>query len=114
MRVLYPAGERFGDRLAQYNQSQLNPSIGAELGHDVARVDPLSAIGADERGVHAVAAGLVQQCERRTGLTRHPPVAPSQQGDDHRVQITTLLGETVLEPRRLLLIAHLFEDARGN
>src|SRR5262245_53283187 len=73
-----------------------------------------AAFGADEVGVHGVAAGLVLQGQRGAVFVGHPAVAPAKHGDDHRVELEALLGEAVFVARRLVLVADLLEDAGGN
>src|SRR5262249_43999432 len=77
----------------------------------VPRGDALAAFRAGERGHGDLAAAFVDELDRRSGLARHPTIAPARERDDDRIEILALRGEPIFEARGALLVAHALEDA---
>ncbi|MEY2589354.1 MAG: hypothetical protein QOJ67_1338 [Acidimicrobiaceae bacterium] len=84
---------------------------GTSLGANVADIEQLFALAADHDGVHVVPAGRVVQHKRGALWTDEPTLAPRGHGGEDRVRIASLLREAVVEPRRVVLVLHLVEQA---
>src|SRR5215813_10344962 len=109
IRASHPTAKRWQatalERLPAVTRCRAGPR------RDVARGDVSAAVRAGGNGYHAVAAVAVDELDRRPDLVGHPAITPTEQRDDHRVQIAAFFGQLVLEARRPLLIADALEDA---
>src|SRR4029077_8356516 len=74
-------------------------------GAHVTRRHRLGAVGTGEHRHHGVTATTVLQLDGRSGVTRHPAIAPARHRDDDRVEVAALLGEPILEARRPVLVS---------
>src|SRR5262249_25086940 len=80
-------------------------------GDHVAGADGLAALRAGERGHGRLPAGAVHELDRWAVATGHPAVAPACERHDHRIEVASLLGQSVLEARRVVLVADAIQDA---
>src|ERR1700741_3872862 len=66
--------------------------------------------GADKLRLYRMAAGSMDQFDRRTLAARHPAVTPPDHHDDQWIEIDSLLRQPILEPARRLFVCDSLQD----